>query len=141
LATITPAAGYVTTNAAVVIGCLAGIICYIAVQWKNKLKWDDALDVWGVHGVGGMIGIIFTGIFATVAVNANGANGLYHGETTFFVKQLVTIIISSVYAFAFTWVMLWVINKVVRVKTTEEEETLGLDETLHGEHAYSEDLG
>lgn len=140
LATITPAAGYVTTKAAVIIGCLAGIVCYIAVQWKNRLQWDDALDVWGVHGVGGMIGIIFLGLFATTYVNPNGANGLLHGDSSFFLKQLASVVISSVYAFGFTWIMLWLINKILRVKTTKEEEELGLDETLHGEHAYSEDL-
>lgn len=137
LATITPAAGFVTTRAAVIIGCLAGVICYIAVAWKNKLQWDDALDVWGVHGVGGMIGTIFLGIFATTYVNPAGANGLLHGDSSFFFKQLISILISSVYAFGFTWIMLWAINKVIRVKTTKEEEELGLDVTLHGEHAYS----
>jgi Amt family ammonium transporter len=141
LATITPAAGYVTTKSAVIIGCLSGIVCYIAVQWKNKLKWDDALDVWGVHGVGGMSGVIFLGLFATISVNPTGANGLFHGDSTFFLKELCAVVISSVYAFAFTWVMLWVINKIIRVKTTKEEEELGLDETLLGEHAYSNDLG
>src|SRR5205085_12581682 len=79
LATITPAAGYVSLKAAVAIGILAGIVCYFTVALKNKLKWDDALDVWGVHGVGGMIGIIFLGIFGSVTINAAGSNGLLHG--------------------------------------------------------------
>ena len=88
-----------------------------------------------------MSGVIFLGLFATISVNPTGANGLFHGDSTFFLKELCAVVISSVYAFAFTWVMLWVINKIIRVKTTKEEEELGLDETLLGEHAYSNDLG
>jgi len=138
LATITPAAGFVTTKSAVIIGILAGAVCYFAVALKNKMGWDDALDVWGVHGVGGMIGIIFLGVFGTVAVNANGFNGLLHGETSFFIKQLVAIIISSVYAFGFTWIMLKLIDFVTPVRLTKEEEEIGLDEILHGETAYTD---
>ncbi|MBI5404020.1 MAG: ammonium transporter [Ignavibacteriae bacterium] len=138
LATITPAAGFVTTKSAVVIGILAGAICYFAVALKNKMGWDDALDVWGVHGVGGMIGIIFLGIFGSVAVNANGFNGLLHGESSFFIKQVVAILISSVYAFGFTWIMLKLINFVTPVSLTKEEEEIGLDEILHGETAYTD---
>ena len=138
LATITPAAGYVTTTSAVIIGILAGLVCYFAVALKNKLGWDDALDVWGVHGVGGMIGIILLGVFGTVAVNANGANGLLYGDSGFFVKQILAVVISSIYAFAFTWVMLWVIDRITPVKLTRKEEEIGLDEILHGEHAYTD---
>ena len=138
LATITPAAGYVTTSSAVLIGIVAGAVCYFAVALKNKLGWDDALDVWGVHGVGGMIGIILLGVFGTVAVNANGANGLLYGDSSFFIKQLLTVIISSIYAFAFTWIMLFVIDKITPVKLTKKEEEIGLDEILHGEKAYTD---
>ena len=138
LATITPAAGYVTTTSAVIIGILAGLVCYFAVALKNKLGWDDALDVWGVHGVGGMIGIILLGVFGTVAVNANGANGLLYGDSGFFVKQILAVVISSIYAFAFTWVMLWIIDRITPVKLTSAEEEIGLDEILHGEHAYTD---
>ncbi len=138
LATITPAAGYVTTTSAVIIGILAGLICYFAVALKNKLGWDDALDVWGVHGVGGMIGIILLGVFGTVVVNANGSNGLLYGDSGFFVKQILAVVISSIYAFAFTWVMLWIIDRITPVKLTRAEEEIGLDEILHGEHAYTD---
>lgn len=138
LATITPAAGYVTTSSAVIIGILAGLVCYFAVALKNKLGWDDALDVWGVHGVGGMIGIILLGVFGTVAVNANGANGLLYGDSGFFVKQILAVVISSIYAFGFTWVMLWIIDRITPVKLTRAEEEIGLDEILHGEHAYTD---
>jgi Amt family ammonium transporter len=135
LATITPAAGYVTPAAAVLIGIVAGGVCYAAVGLKNRLKWDDALDVWGVHGVGGALGIIMLGLLGTVTVNPGGANGLFYGGSGFFVKQLVAVVLSSAYAFTFTYGMLWIINKVTPVKTTEAEETT-LDESLHGESAY-----
>src|SRR4030095_15403414 len=127
LATITPAAGYVSVKAAVAIGIISGIGCYFAVALKNKMKWDDALDVWGVHGVGGLIGIVMLGVFGTVTVNAAGSNGLIHGGTAFFTTQLLAIAISSVYAFVFTYIMLWVINKFTAVNVTEQEETAGLD--------------
>ena len=135
LATITPAAAYVSTGSAAIIGICAGIICYGAVSLKNKLHWDDALDVWGVHGVGGALGIIMLGLLASTAVNPSGANGLLHGNSSFFIKELVAILVSSVYAFGFTYGMLWIINKITPVRTTEAEETT-LDESLHGESAY-----
>jgi Amt family ammonium transporter len=138
LATITPAAGYVSVKAAVFIGSLSGIVCYFAVALKNKLKWDDALDVWGVHGVGGLLGIICLGIFGTITVNASGSNGLLHGGSGFFGVQLLAVGISSVYAFGFTYAMLLVINIFTKVKVTEEEETKGLDASLHGEEAYAD---
>jgi ammonium transporter, Amt family len=140
LATITPAAGYVSTPVAALIGTLAGVICYFAVSLKNRLRWDDALDVWGVHGVGGAIGIMFLGIFGSAAVNPHGTDGLIYGGGEFFTKQLIAIAISSVYAFGFTYGMLWIINKITVVKTTEEDERMGLDSALHGEQAYEDAL-
>jgi Amt family ammonium transporter len=139
LATITPAAGFVTIGSAVIIGCVAGVVCYGAVLLKNALGWDDALDVWGVHGVGGMIGIIMLGIFADKSVNAAGVNGLLLGGAEgmkFFMTQLAAIIITSIYAFAFTYFMLAVINLVTPVRVGNDDEELGLDEALHGETAY-----
>lgn len=135
LATITPAAGFVSTGSAAIIGISAGIICYAAVSLKNKLNWDDALDVWGVHGVGGALGIIMLGMLGSTAINPAGANGLFYGGADFFVKELLAVLISSVYAFSFTYGMLWIINKFIKVKTSEAEET-ALDEALHGESAY-----
>ncbi|PIV81832.1 ammonium transporter, partial [bacterium CG17_big_fil_post_rev_8_21_14_2_50_64_8] len=92
LATITPGAGYVTTSSAVIIGICAGAVCYIAVGLKNRLGWDDALDVWGVHGVGGALGIVMLGLLGTTTVNISGANGLFYGGGDFFVKQLAAIV-------------------------------------------------
>jgi len=135
LATITPAAGFVTTNTAVLIGIVAATGCYLAVLLKDRLEWDDALDVWGVHGVGGVIGTICLGIFGTTAVNANGADGLIYGGTGFFYKQIVAILFASVFAFAFTYVMLILINKITPVKVSKEHQEMGLDEALFGEVA------
>ncbi len=139
LATITPCAGYVTPTSAAIIGIAAGVVCYFAVNLKNRLKWDDALDVWGVHGVGGALGIVLLGLMADTAVNAAGASGLFHGGARFFVTQVATVVASSIYAFGFTYLMLKVINIFTRVRTTQDEEEKGLDASLHGESAYDEE--
>ncbi|HET9135078.1 MAG TPA: ammonium transporter [Candidatus Kapabacteria bacterium] len=136
LATITPAAGYVTTSSAVLIGIAAGGICYLAVQLKNRRGWDDALDVWGVHGVGGCIGVVLLGVFADSSVNASGANGLLLGNANFFLIQLGVTIGSAAYAFLFTFGMLKVINMITPVKVEQDEQAQGLDKVLHGEEAY-----
>jgi Amt family ammonium transporter len=136
LATITPAAGFVSPVAAVVIGIVAGLVCYGAVALKNRLKWDDALDVWGVHGVGGFLGIVMLGILATTAFNPHGTDGLLAGNPTFFVKQLAAVVLSSVWAFGFTWIMLSLINRVTPVRVAAGVEEMGLDAGLHGEEAY-----
>jgi Amt family ammonium transporter len=136
LATITPAAGYVSLPSAVVIGIASGLVCYLAVLMKNKWGWDDALDVWGVHGIGGGLGVILLGVFASKAMNSAGADGLMSGGTQFFAKQCIAVAGAAVYAFVFTYVMLAVINMITKVKVSEAEEDLGLDASLHGERAY-----
>ena len=138
LATITPAAGYVSVGSAAIIGIAAGGVCYFAVQLKNKLKWDDALDVWAVHGVGGIIGVIMLGMFASSSVNpAVVLNGLFTGGGfEFFIKQTVAVLVVGLYCFLFTYVMLIVINFITPVKVTKEEEESGVDDALHGEIAY-----
>jgi ammonium transporter, Amt family len=136
LATITPCAGYVSLQVSVLIGIVAGIVCYYAIGLKNKLQWDDALDVWGVHGVGGCIGIVMLGLFADLRINPNGANGLVFGNPSFFVKQVVAMVVCSLYAFIFSYVALAIINKISAVRVTEEDEEMGLDASLHGEEAY-----
>jgi Amt family ammonium transporter len=135
LATITPAAGYVPIYASVVIGIAAGVVCYYAVQLKNRLHWDDALDVWGVHGVGGLLGIVLLGVFAGTAINPAGGVGLVHGAGSFFGKQIAAGVGCSLYAFVFTYAMLKVIDLIVPVRVGEEAES-GLDEHMHGESAY-----
>jgi Amt family ammonium transporter len=137
LAAVTPAAGYVSPATACLIGVAAGVVCFYAVALKNKLKWDDALDVWGVHGVGGYLGIVMLGIFASTAWNpSSGIDGLLRGNSHFFLVQLGAVSISSVWAFVFTLGMLWLINKITPVKVSEAEEEAGLDHSLHGEKAY-----
>jgi ammonium transporter, Amt family len=138
LATITPAAGYVSPGGAVLIGLIAGVVCFYAVALKNRLGWDDALDVWGVHGVGGFIGILLCGVFATKAFNPAGVDGLLQGNSHFFLVQLGAVLLSSAWAFVFTYGMLWLIERVTAVKVGTEGETEGLDAALHGETAYIE---
>jgi len=134
LATITPCAGFVTVQASVIIGITAGVLCYFAVALKTRLGWDDALDVWAVHGVGGITGTILLGVLANATVG--GVNGLVNGGgPELLMKQTIAVLGVAVYAFAFTWVMLWLINKVTRVRVSEEQEA-NLDKSLHGEAAY-----
>jgi ammonium transporter, Amt family len=137
LATITPAAGYVSPLTAIAIGCTAGLVCYGAVALKNRYKLDDALDVWGVHGVGGSLGIILLGVFASKAWNPAGADGLLAGNATFFFAEVGAVLLAVVWAFAFTYGMLWLINRVTPVRVTDEMEASGLDAGLHGEEAYA----
>ena len=136
LATITPAAGFVGPGSAAIMGLAAGVICYTAVQIKEKMEWDDALDVWAVHGIGGMFGIIMLGIFASLSVNPAGADGLINGGGAFFGKQVVAALGAGVYALIITYVMLVAINRVVPVRTSQSDEEVGVDESLHGETAY-----
>lgn len=139
LATVTPAAGYVSPSTAALIGTVSGGVCYYAVALKNKLGWDDALDVWGVHGVGGYLGIVLLGVFASTGWNpaqTGGVDGLLRGNPAFFFKQLAAVSISTAWAFSFTLGMLWVINRITVVRVAEMQEEIGLDESLHGEKAY-----
>jgi Amt family ammonium transporter len=138
LATVTPAAGFVSPATAVLIGVISGLVCYYAVAWKNRSGLDDALDVWGVHGVGGALGIVLLGMFATRRFNPASTNGLFSGNPAFFWKQCAAVALSSAWAFVFTYVMLWLINKVTPVRVSATEEEAGLDESLHGEKAYLE---
>ena len=136
LATITPAAGYVNVQAAMAIGTIASVVSYVAVEYKNRKGWDDALDVWGVHGVGGYTGILLLGLFATKTINPSGANGLIYGDPTFFAIEFVAVTFVALYAFAFSYAALWVIDKFTRVRVSEKEEKNGLDEEEFGEIAY-----
>jgi Amt family ammonium transporter len=134
LATITPAAGFVPPWAAVVIGLLAAVFCYGAIQFRVRRDWDDALDVWGVHGVGGGLGTILTGVFAVAAIN--GVKGLIAGDVRQVGVQALGVAIAAVYAFAVTYGILKVVNRITPVRVTARDELLGLDQALHGETAY-----
>ncbi len=136
LATVTPAAGFVAPQGAMLIGILAGSIPFAAVMFRQKRNWDDALDVWAVHGIGGVVGILALGLLATTAMNPDGADGLLYGNGSFFLTELVGVLVGIVWAFVVTYVLLWAINKVTPVRVSDEDEQAGLDNALHGETAY-----
>jgi Amt family ammonium transporter len=138
LVAITPAAGFVTVPAAILLGLAAGIVCYFAVDIvKKRLGVDDALDVVGVHGVGGTLGALGTGVFATKLVNPAGNDGLFFGNPSQFVTQVVAVVVVWLYAAVVSWVILKAIDLVVGLRVPEEEEVLGLDTSQHGEAAYT----
>ena len=136
LACITPCAGYVPTWAAFVIGLLAGCVCYLAVEFRNHMKWDDALDVWAAHGVGGLLGSILLGVFAYLAVNAAGQNGLAAGNAAFFGKQVAASLLVGAYAFAVTWLILKILNRFEPVRVPDDIEQVGLDTEMEERQAY-----
>jgi Amt family ammonium transporter len=134
---ITPAAGYVSPSSAIAIGFGAGVFCFFGVELlKNKVKVDDALDVFAVHGVGGIWGSIATGIFAKQSINDLGADGLIYGGGGQFVKQIVTVAVVVAFAAIASWIILKVIDLTIGLRVPEQEEVLGLDSTTHGELAY-----
>jgi Amt family ammonium transporter len=137
LVAITPAAGFVTPSAAIVIGVLVSVVCYGVVQLRDKIKVDDALDVWAVHGVGGTVGAIATGLFATTAVNAAGANGFFFGNPKQLWIQTIAVLASWTYSAVMTFVILKVVNVVVPLRVSEKEEAMGLDVSQHAEVAYT----
>ncbi len=137
LVAITPASGFVDVLAAVLIGAGAGAICYGAIQLKSRfMDVDDALDVWACHGIGGTWGAIATGLFATVAINTGGANGLFYGNPKQLVVQLVAVAASWIFSAAGTFVILKIVDLLVGLRVEEHEEILGLDASQHGEVAY-----
>jgi len=137
LATVTPAAGFVGPNSAVMIGIIAGVVCYSAVNFKNRLKLDDSLDVVGIHGVGGAIGTLCLGIFAAKAVNPNGVDGLLAGNSAQFLKQAVGVVVVGAYTFVVSWILFKIIHAVLGLRLTEEAEVVGMDSTEHSETAYN----
>ena len=134
LATITPAAGYIQPWAAAIVGVLAGFVCYGAIQLRVKWGWDDALDVWGCHGVGGLLGVILTGVFASSAVN--GVSGLIEGNVRQFGVQVLAGVLTAAFGFGMTWLILKLMNKVRPVRVPDAVEENGLDEGQFGEQAY-----
>jgi Amt family ammonium transporter len=138
LVAITPAAGYVTILPSVAIGLIGGIICYTAVAIvKAKLGYDDSLDAFGVHGVGGMWGAIATGLWATTSVNPDGANGLFYGETDLFFAQIISIAVAVIFAVVGSTVLYKVVNAIYSLRADEAEEISGLDLVEHGERGYN----
>ena len=138
LVAITPAAGFVAPMPSVIIGLIAGVVCYFAVAvLKEKLGYDDALDAFGVHGIGGTWGAIATGIWATTEVNLDGANGLFYGETHLFVAQLISIVVAYALAIAGTYILFKIVSSFTSIRADEAEELTGLDIVEHGERGYA----
>jgi Amt family ammonium transporter len=138
LATITPVCGFVNPMNAIFIGVLAAVFCYIAIAViKTKLGYDDALDAFGVHGVGGIWGTIAVGLFAEKAVNAAGANGLFFGDTHQFLVQLIMVVVVSAFVAVMTWILFKLVDVIVGMRVEESQEVVGLDLTQQSEAAYT----
>ena len=120
------------------IGALAGLVCYLAVMVvKSKLGYDDSLDAFGVHGVGGMAGALLTGLWATTAVNPAGADGLFHGGGRLLLLQLAAMAVCAAYSFVLSWGLLKLVDKVIGLRVSPDHESIGLDLTQHSESAYT----
>jgi Amt family ammonium transporter len=138
LAAVTPAAGYIDASGAIAIGIGAGLFCYGGILARRRFGFDDALDVWGVHGIAGTWGMLATGLFATVAVNANGQNGLlYGGGASLLIAQLVAVVVVMAFAFGVTYIAISVLKRAAPLRMTKEEERIGADLIQHGETAYN----
>ena len=137
LVAITPASGYVRPWSAMIIGFAAGMVCYFAVSLKHRFNYDDSLDVVGVHYVGGLVGALLTGVFATKSAISPTGGLWYTGEFDQLLKQIVASGLTTVWGFVLTFVILKVIDVVIGVRVTEEDEESGLDVALHGEAAYT----
>ena len=137
LATITPAAGFVGPNAAIAIGLIAGVVCFTAVNMKSRLGYDDSLDVVGIHGVGGAVGTLLLGIFASKAVNPGGVDGLLAGSSSQLVAQVMGVVVVGVYAFVVSWILVKILHSTMGMRLVEENEVQGMDYTEHSEAAYN----
>ncbi len=136
LATITPAAGFVGPISAALIGLVAGIGCYFGILAKNRFDYDDSLDVVGIHGVGGVIGLIAAGLFASKMVNPDGANGLFFGASSQLAVQCLAILVTIVYTFIVSYVLLKLVDKFLGLRVAEDDERNGLDLSQLDEMAY-----
>jgi len=137
LVAITPAAGYVTPLAALVIGGVAAPISYYAVRLRQRRRLDESLDVWACHGMGGAWGALATGLFATKTVNAAGANGLFYGNPAQFLVQLATVLVVIAFSFGMTIAITRLLHKFMGLRVSADEEEVGLDISEHGERAYA----
>lgn len=137
LATITPAAGFVGPNSAILIGLLGGLFCFGAVSMKGRLRLDDSLDVVGIHGVGGILGSLCIGIFASTAVNPGGVDGLLYGSGVALKNQLIGVVVVSVYTFVVSWGLFAGLEKTMGMRLGDEAEVEGLDSAEHAETAYN----
>jgi Amt family ammonium transporter len=137
---ITPAAGFVLPVGALLIGSIAAVCCFFAISFRAKLGFDDSLDTFPIHGVGGTVGVILTGVFATKAVNAAGNDGLFAGNPGLIVTQLVGILATYVFAAVGTFAILKILGQFMELRVPLSAEDQGLDIGQHGEEAYGEDF-
>ena len=137
LVAITPASGFVGPVSSVILGAVAGVVCYLAVLAKGPLGYDDSLDVVGVHCVGGIWGALATGLFATKLINPDGGDGLFFGNPGQLWTQIVAVGATLIYSFIVTLVILYVIKAIMGLRVTEEEEVVGVDTSCHGETGYN----
>ncbi|MDR3641094.1 MAG: ammonium transporter [Humidesulfovibrio sp.] len=140
LATITPAAGFVTAPAAMAIGLVAGGACYLGVLAKSRLGYDDSLDVVGIHGLGGLLGTLMVGVFATKAVNAAGVDGLLYGNAAQLGTQALGVAVVGAYALVASWALLKLVDMTMGLRLSPDAESQGLDQSEHTETAYSDSL-
>lgn len=133
LVAITPGAGFVSIPSAIFIGVIAAVISNLAVSWKQRTSLDDTLDVFPCHGVGGIVGMLLTGVFATKTVNGAGVDGLLYGNPAFFITQLKGVVITVVFSFVMSFIIFKLINLVQPIRVSEEEEAEGLDASQHNE--------
>jgi Amt family ammonium transporter len=133
LVAVTPAAGFITVSSSLIVGIVAAVVSNLVVIWRSKTNIDDTLDVFPCHGVGGMMGMLLTGIFATKSVNSAGANGLFYGETSLFFKHLIALVAVSAFAFVGSFILLKVTDLISPLRVSAEEEALGLDVSQHDE--------
>ena len=137
LVAITPASGFVTPLSAMAIGLVAGAVCYGAVMMKGRFGYDDALDVVGVHCVGGTLGALATGLLATTLVNPGGANGLFYGNAKLLAIQALAVAAVLIYSFVMSYGLLKALDKVMGLRVSREDEMMGLDLSEHGEAGYN----
>jgi len=137
LVAITPASGYVGPLSAIVIGVVGGFLCYNACNLKSRLGYDDSLDVVGVHGVGGTWGALATGLFASKAINDAGGNGLFFGNPGQLLVQALSVLVTVIFAFVGSLILLKLVDAVVGLRVHEEDEVAGLDLSQHNESAYT----
>ncbi len=138
LVAVTPASGYVTPIAALIIGFLAGVICFFFVnKVKEKFGYDDSLDVFGVHGIGGIVGALATGLFATKTINESGSNGLFYGNAHQFLVQLLTTIVAIAFSAIMTFVLFKIVDKIIGMRVDVKDEYIGLDLTQQHETGYT----
>jgi Amt family ammonium transporter len=137
LATITPASGFVSPMSSLVIGLAAGAVCYGALNMKGRLGYDDSLDAFGVHGVGGLLGTLATGLFAQSAINPSGSNGLFFGGHQVLISQIKAVLITATYSFIVSMIILIILDKLIGLRVDQESEVTGLDISQHGETGYT----